>query len=228
MAAKRDDDLIDVKLDKRQISVLLVATLAVGAMVFFLGVVVGRRMSAVGDAVQQHDQEQAKKQGTNKLSDLDRRAEKTTAKEKETKPAAVEGSHGKLQEQKNKEGSSGSKVHEAAEVEKAKKVEAKESLNSEQEKEKEEKKKAGNIRPGESYALQVASVKKMASAKAELKKLASKGYKKVKIVEADLGRRGKWYRVLVGDFQTRQQAEEFKKDFEVKAGIKGTLIKRIK
>ena len=45
MASRRDQDMIDIKLDKRQVSVLVVAALAVSAMVFFLGVVVGRRMA---------------------------------------------------------------------------------------------------------------------------------------------------------------------------------------
>ena len=210
MARRGKDDLIDLRLDKGQLTVLVVAALAVAAMVFFLGVVVGRRMAEISP-------EEAAARGKSAagptsaggsgvagvgdmkpdpLAQLDERAAKD-AKKAAVGPASAGGSE--------PSGAAGEKKPEAGE----KKPEA------------EEKPASGN------FVLQVASVRKQESAEAEVKRLRTRGYK-VKVLEADLGAKGKWYRVLVGEFSTREEAEVFKKEFEVKETRPGTLVKQIK
>jgi len=224
MARRGKDDLIDLRLDKGQLTVLVVAALAVAAMVFFLGVVVGRRMAEISP-------EEAAARGKSAagptsaggsgvagvgdmkpdpLAQLDERAAKD-AKKAAVGPASAGGSE--------PSGAAGEKKPEAGE----KKPEAGEKKPEAGEKkpEAEEKPASGN------FVLQVASVRKQESAEAEVKRLRTRGYK-VKVLEADLGAKGKWYRVLVGEFSTREEAEVFKKEFEVKETRPGTLVKQIK
>lgn len=72
------------------------------------------------------------------------------------------------------------------------------------------------------YSLQVSSYQEKAMADEDVKNMKKKGYAAF-VVPFELEGRGKWYRVRVGSFSTRQAAEKLQKELKTKDGIT-TLI----
>lgn len=58
------------------------------------------------------------------------------------------------------------------------------------------------------YTIQVASSKNKAGAETTLNAVKAKGYPAF-LAQKDLGQKGMWYRVYVGNFQTRKEAEAY-------------------
>lgn len=81
----------------------------------------------------------------------------------------------------------------------------------------------GPERPRTRYAIQVSSCSTRESAEAEVPRMREK-LRPVRIVRADLGPRGVWYRVLVGDFADRSAAEDGRKKLEGSGVIVGPII----
>ena len=213
MSRNSSSDLVDLRLDKGQLTVLVVAALAVAAMVFFLGVVVGRRMAELPPeeiaARAKAGAGEAVEAKPDPLAQLDERAVADAKKPAEVEPAEEKPAEA---EQKKTEAEQ-------------KKPEAEQKKPTEENPPAAEEKQAGDS--GSRFVLQVASVRKQESADSELKRLRTRGYQ-VEVLEADLGAKGKWYRVLVGKFANREAAEAFQKEFEVKETRPGTLVKEIK
>ena len=88
---------------------------------------------------------------------------------------------------------------------------------------KREEERAPEVKPpaAELYFVQVASFRQEANAKSLMKRLKEKGYK-VRIVQVTLGK-GKWWRVKVGGFAERGEAERVKGTLE-KEGFKGIKV----
>ena len=66
---------------------------------------------------------------------------------------------------------------------------------------------------GAIYSVQVASSQRREDAERLVQRFGANGFQAY-IMEADLGAKGVWYRVRVGNFVKRDQAEEFKKELE--------------
>ena len=66
---------------------------------------------------------------------------------------------------------------------------------------------------GTIYSVQVASSQRREDAERLVRRFGANGFQAY-IMEADLGAKGVWYRVRVGNFVKRDQAEEFKKELE--------------
>ncbi|VAX35120.1 hypothetical protein MNBD_UNCLBAC01-2113 [hydrothermal vent metagenome] len=73
-----------------------------------------------------------------------------------------------------------------------------------------------------SFTIQVASFKKKDSANKKLAELAKKGYDTAYIASRDLGAKGVWYRVYIGNFETKSLAQKFL--VKVKSDYKGSFI----
>jgi len=88
---------------------------------------------------------------------------------------------------------------------------------------KREEERAPEVKPpaAELYFVQVASFRQEANAKSLMRRLKEKGYK-VRIVQVTLGK-GKWWRVKVGGFAERGEAERVKGTLE-KEGFKGIKV----
>lgn len=88
---------------------------------------------------------------------------------------------------------------------------------------KREEERAPEVKPpaAELYFVQVASFRQEANAKSLMRRLKEKGYK-VRIVQVTLGK-GKWWRVKVGGFAERGEAERVKGALE-KEGFKGIKV----
>ena len=88
---------------------------------------------------------------------------------------------------------------------------------------KREEERPPEVKPpaAELYFVQVASFRQEANAKSLMRRLKEKGYK-VRIVQVTLGK-GKWWRVKVGGFAERGEAERVKGTLE-KEGFKGIKV----
>jgi len=88
---------------------------------------------------------------------------------------------------------------------------------------KREEERPPEVKPpaAELYFVQVASFRQEANAKSLMRRLKEKGYK-VRIVQVTLGK-GKWWRVKVGGFAERGEAERVKGALE-KEGFKGIKV----
>lgn len=72
---------------------------------------------------------------------------------------------------------------------------------------------AAPLPDGTIYSVQVASSQRREDAERLVQRFGANGFQAY-IMEADLGAKGVWYRVRVGNFVKRDQAEEFKKELE--------------
>lgn len=63
------------------------------------------------------------------------------------------------------------------------------------------------------YSLQVGSYQQMGEANGAVEKLKAKGYRAFLMI-ADIPDRGRWYRVRVGGFASREEAKKYQKEFE--------------
>jgi cell division septation protein DedD len=73
------------------------------------------------------------------------------------------------------------------------------------------------------YALQVGSYPKMAEANTAVEKWKSKGYSAYLMI-ADIPDRGRWYRVRLGGFASRDEAQKYKKEFESQEGTEALVV----
>lgn len=72
---------------------------------------------------------------------------------------------------------------------------------------------AAPLPDGAIYSVQVASSQRREDAERLVRRFGANGFQAY-VMEADLGAKGVWYRVRVGNFVKRDQAEEFKKELE--------------
>ena len=88
-----------------------------------------------------------------------------------------------------------------------------------------EKKKLASVKPTPAgpLAVQVASTKDEASAKALVKKLKQLGYAGFSI-KAEIPNKGTWYRVRVGPYRTRSEVEQVHQEL-AKEKFKGIIVK---
>jgi cell division protein FtsN len=75
----------------------------------------------------------------------------------------------------------------------------------------------------ESFFVQVASFQEEATAEGLRKRLAKKGYP-VQVVPVEIAKMGLWYRVRLGSFATREEAEAAQKRVTVEEHIEGTKV----
>ena len=73
------------------------------------------------------------------------------------------------------------------------------------------------------FTLQVGSFEKKEHAENLFQKLRKKGYP-VFLKRVDLKEKGIWYRVKVGEYPTKVEAEKFKEKLEKEEGLKESLI----
>ena len=78
--------------------------------------------------------------------------------------------------------------------------------------------------PGGTYTVQVASTKDARAADQVVKKLQTKGYRAYK-TKAEITGKGTWYRVRVGGFGSRSQADKVRAQLQ-KYGYKGMVVKK--
>lgn len=78
--------------------------------------------------------------------------------------------------------------------------------------------------PGEHFTLLVASLKDMENAQRLIEQLKSKGYEP-RLHSINLNGGGRWNRVLIGSFQTREAALKFAADFNKKEHMEGLVIR---
>ncbi len=79
-------------------------------------------------------------------------------------------------------------------------------------------------KPAEYYTLLVGSLKEIENAQNLMKSLREKGYE-VRIETLDLRDSGRWNRVLVGTFKSREAALNFAVDFNRKESMQGLVIR---
>lgn len=84
---------------------------------------------------------------------------------------------------------------------------------------------AVRIKSGESskYALQVGSYQQMAEANSTVQKLKAKGYPAYLMI-ADIPDRGRWYRVRVGAFASRDEARKYKQQFDSQEAVDTIVV----
>ncbi|HKU38798.1 MAG TPA: SPOR domain-containing protein [Polyangiales bacterium] len=75
------------------------------------------------------------------------------------------------------------------------------------------------------FSLQVASYDSKAAADAFASALRARGHTTF-ITTAEVEGRGRYYRVRLGPFSTRQQAEEYRRDFEARERMNTIIVKR--
>jgi len=73
------------------------------------------------------------------------------------------------------------------------------------------------------YSLQVGSYPKMTEANVAVEKWKTKGYSAYLMI-ADIPDRGRWYRVRLGGFASRDEAQKYKKEFESQEGIEALVV----
>lgn len=108
--------------------------------------------------------------------------------------------------------------------EEKKPVEAEKTVvaNKDTEPKQQAEKKDGSVNQKIRYSLQVASYQEKTMAEEDVKNMKKRGYAAF-VVPFELEGRGKWYRVRIGSFSTRQSAEKLQKELKTKEGI-ATLI----
>jgi cell division septation protein DedD len=74
------------------------------------------------------------------------------------------------------------------------------------------------------YSAHVGSYKRRDNANAEVVVWKSKGYDAY-VKPTDLGKKGFWYRIIIGKFKTKDEAYRFATDIELQHGIKPVIIK---
>lgn len=73
------------------------------------------------------------------------------------------------------------------------------------------------------YALQVGSYQQVAEANAAVQKWKGKGYPAYLMI-ADIPDRGRWYRVRLGGFASRAEANKYKKQFEAQEAVETIVV----
>lgn len=73
------------------------------------------------------------------------------------------------------------------------------------------------------YALQIGSYQQMSEANSIVEKWQNKGYPAYLMI-ADIPDRGRWYRVRLGGFATRDEAKWYKKEIEAEEGVETVVV----
>ncbi len=73
------------------------------------------------------------------------------------------------------------------------------------------------------YSLQVGSYQQMADANSAVEKLKGKGYRAFLMI-ADIPDRGRWYRVRVGGFASREEAKKYQQQFESQETMQAIVV----
>jgi cell division septation protein DedD len=76
---------------------------------------------------------------------------------------------------------------------------------------------------GSKYALQVGSYQQMSEANSAVLKLKAKGYPAYLMI-ADIPDRGRWYRVRVGAFSSRSEANKYKQQFDSQEAVDTIVV----
>jgi cell division septation protein DedD len=74
------------------------------------------------------------------------------------------------------------------------------------------------------FSLQVASYRDAAQAEQLKKKLTSKGYGRVRVVQGEVPGKGTYFRVRLGPFDNRQAAQQAKEKLKAGEGIKALVV----
>lgn len=247
-------DGIDLHMDNRQIAVFVIVCLIVLGLVFSVGVLVGKQLSMVagggggkpGDALAAIDAKEKARapdsvEGVGEIPQP--KPEALTFQKELTKPstdtAAADAKKpaGKDEPQKDEAKKDEPKPADAKEPAKAADAaKPEEPAKAEPEKKDEPKKKdltaafdkaKGDEKAGENggFTLQVASLPTQGDADKLVKRLGEKGLK-AHIVEADVPNKGHVFRVRVGNYATRPEAEEGLKTFKKKSALPAIISNR--
>ena len=219
----RDDhrikDKYELSLDNRQIVTFFVASIAVLGTVFVLGVVVGKRLAGAP----------AHSSPADLLSALDQKAAAMEQVKTSPAPQARLTFQDELTKKVSEPASGPTKEPEPA------KAEVKEATTTvttapppqpsvsdpappsrelpKQEPPREKLKKAiAAVEKGPAFTLQLSATQARDEADRFAAKLRSQGYQPY-VVESDLKDRGRWFRVRMGKFATREAAAKFREDF---------------
>ncbi len=77
---------------------------------------------------------------------------------------------------------------------------------------------------GSRFALQVVSVQSREKAEAILRELNGKGYPLVRIAQAEVPGKGTWYRIVVGSFEKKEEAEALRKQVLEKERLQAQIV----
>ena len=146
--------------------------------------------------------------------------EEQPSEKDESIPSEVIGTSGKEQQTGKGNRVSGSKPGDAGEKKKAEKVSKKTGSRLSVEKVGSEKSK----KPGQYFALQIASYRARTQAEKETARWEKKGYR-VHVKKADLGRKGVWYRVLIGRYGSLEKAKKAAARLASKEGVRSYVVK---
>ncbi len=75
------------------------------------------------------------------------------------------------------------------------------------------------------YGLQVVSVQGREKAESIVRELASKGYPSPRIIPAEVPGRGTWYRVRVGPFETKEEAESWARQIRDRERMQPQIVR---
>jgi cell division protein FtsN len=73
------------------------------------------------------------------------------------------------------------------------------------------------------YSLQIGSYQQMAEANTAIEKWKAKGYRAFLMI-ADIPDRGRWYRVRVGGFASREEAKKYQQQFESQEAVQAIVV----
>jgi cell division septation protein DedD len=238
--AERMKDKIEVSLDNRQIVVLFFGGAVVACLVFVLGVMVGRRLEARERVAQRAatsaqidplaaldelgSDEQADDKGAdlafaNALSAEGQKHAAAGASAKEAAKAAPAAAKEPVKEAAKEPAKDVGAAQEVAvdKPEKADKSEKAEKSDKAKDADKDKKKKSR-------FTLQISSFQDRSEADALLAKLAGAGYKPF-MVTSSVPDKGVFFRVRVGDFGSKSDAQDAKADFEKKQHLLAYVTK---
>ncbi|HUU02929.1 MAG TPA: SPOR domain-containing protein [Myxococcota bacterium] len=88
----------------------------------------------------------------------------------------------------------------------------------------EEHAELGNESTSGRFCLQIASYKEMEQANQLLAKLSGRGYPEVRLLKSDVPGKGVYFRVRLGHFATREQAEKIRKKLAVDQALDAMIV----
>ncbi len=78
--------------------------------------------------------------------------------------------------------------------------------------------------PSSRFALQVVSVQSREKAEAIVRELNGKGYPLVRITQAEVPGKGTWYRIWMGSFEKKEEAESLKKQVLERERLQAQIV----
>jgi cell division septation protein DedD len=209
-------DKILLQIDRRQVPVLAIAALLLFGAAFALGVFIGKGLVSAAPAAQPVGNLEALDQRKDaavapvkaKADEAEAEAEREREREREKSAAAA----------KDKEAKKKAEGQKAAQRAKALQGAAAASIRQPGE---EADQATGT--PASSFTVQIGSSTNKAEADRIVQKARSAGLQPF-VVEANLGQKGTWYRVRVGSFQDRADADKFRRDVERELGGRALVM----